>query len=262
MLRAARPAEDCAVRHEQGRAPAGYRFPETSWGIVLATRAQADAGRALEVLCRRYWPPVYASLRRKGFEPATAEDLTQGFFLHLIEHGIVARADPQRGRFRSFLFGALRWFLANDRERAQALKRGGDSVFVPIDIAETEASMHFDTRSVPFELQFDQQWARIVVKNALDALGTEYARQGMAFEYETLRPCLDPGAEPPSYAALAKHLDRNEGAIKVAVHRLRRRFRDALRGEIGCTVAAAGDIEDELIHLRNVLAASPTIEPS
>jgi RNA polymerase sigma-70 factor (ECF subfamily) len=263
MLRAARPAEDCAVRHEQGRAPAGYRFPETSWGIVLATRAQADAGRALEVLCRRYWPPVYASLRRKGFEPATAEDLTQGFFLHLIEHGIVARADPRRGRFRSFLFGALRWFLANDRERARALKRGGDSVFVPIDIAETEASMHFDARSqVPFELQFDQQWARIVVKNALDALGTEYARQGMTFEYETLRPCLDPGAESPSYATLAEHLDRNEGAIKVAVHRLRRRFRDALRGEIGCTVATAADIEDELIHLRNVLAVSPTIEPT
>lgn len=251
------------MRHGQGRAQAGSRFPETSWGIVLATRAQADAGPALEVLCRRYWPPVYASLRRKGFEPGSAEDLTQGFFLHLIEHGIVARADPRRGRFRSFLFGALRWFLANDRERVHALKRGGDCVFVPIDIAETEASMHLDARGeVPFELQFDRQWARVAVKNALDALGTEYAGQGMAFEYETLRPCLDPGAETPSYAALAKLLDRSEGAVKVAVHRLRKRFRDALRGEIGCTVATAGEIEDELIHLRNVLAASPTFGPT
>jgi RNA polymerase sigma-70 factor (ECF subfamily) len=258
MLIAARPAEDCAVRHEQGRAPAGSRFPETSWGIVLATRAQADAGRALEVLCRRYWPPVYASIRRKGFGPATAEDLTQGFFLHLIEHGIVARADPQRGRFRSYLLGVLRWFLANDHERAQALKRGGDSVFVPIDIVETEASMHFDMGSeVPFELQFDRQWARVVVKNALDALATDYTRQGRTFEYQTLRPCLDPGAEATSYATLAKHLDRSEGAAKVAVHRLRRRFRDALREEIGCTVATAQEIEDELAHLRDVLASSP-----
>lgn len=251
------------MRHEQGRAQAGSRFPETSWGIVLATRAQAGAGVALEVLCRRYWPPVYASLRRRGFEPGTAEDLTQGFFLHLIEHGIVARADPQRGRFRSFLSGALRWFLANDRERAHALKRGGYSVFVPIDIAEIEASMHFDARGEgPFELQFDQQWARAVVKNALDALGTEYARQGLTLEYESLRPCLDPGAEAPSYAALARHLNRSEGAVKVAVHRLRKRFRDALRGEIECTVASAGDIEDELVHLRNVLAVGPTIEPT
>lgn len=251
------------MRHQRDRPSVNPRFPDTSWGLVLATRVDADAGNALAILCRRYWPPVYASLRRKGFAPADAEDLTQGFFLHLIEHGIVARADPHRGRFRSFLFGALRWFLANDRERTHALKRGGDSVFVPIDVAETEASTRFDAQDgVPFELQFDQQWARTVVKNALDALGAEYTEQGQTLEYETLRPCLDPGAEAPSYAVLAKHLDRSEGTIKVAVHRLRKRFREALRGEIGCTVATAGEIEDELAYLRNVLAVSPTIEPT
>lgn len=251
------------MRHQRDHPSINPRFPDTSWGLVLATRGDENAGNALAILCHRYWPPVYASLRRQGLPPADAEDLTQGFFLHLIERGIVARADPQRGRFRSFLFGTLRWFLANDRERAHALKRGSGSVFVPIDTAETEASIHFDARSgVPFELQFDRQWARTVVKNALDALGAEYTEQGQTLEYETLRPCLDPGAEAPSYATLAKHLDRSEGAVKVAVHRLRKRFRGALRGEIGCTVATAGEIEEELAYLRNVLAVSPTIEPT
>jgi hypothetical protein len=175
MLRAARPAEDCAVRHEQGRAPAGYRFPETSWGIVLATRASADAGRALEVLCRRYWPPVYASLRRKGFEPATAEDLTQGFFLHLIEHGIVARADPRRGRFRSFLFGALRWFLANDRERLRALKRGGDSVFVPMAVA----------RMTPGDLGFSSAFVWRPGRRMADLNSLVIAGSNMHIEFAT-----------------------------------------------------------------------------
>ena len=247
---------------ESGRTVGRSTFPDTSWGLVLSTRADDGGSQALGALCSRYWRPIYASLRRQGFPPDDAEDLTQGFFLHVIEHGTVTRADPERGRFRSFLLGSLRWFLANERERERARKRGGEAVFVPLDIQEIESSMRFDIDdAAPLELQFDRQWARTVVANALDTLGAEYAEHGRAREYGALRPCLDPSGEMPSYEALAKDLDRNEGAVKVAVHRLRKRFREVLHDEIGCTVATAQEIEDELAHLRDVLASSP-VEPA
>ncbi len=246
------------VQPESARPFGGFSFPNTSWGLVLSTRADDGGRHALEALCARYWRPIYASLRRQGSSPDDAEDLTQGFFLHLIEHDTVGRADPQRGRFRSFLLGSLRWFLANDRERERALKRGGGSVFVPIDVSEIEAGMRFDAREeVSLDLQFDRQWAHAIVKNALDALGAEYASHGQSDEYGALRPCLDPAAESPSYAILAERLDRKEDAIKVAVHRMRKRFREMLHVEIGCTVATEREIEDELAYLRDVLAASP-----
>jgi RNA polymerase sigma-70 factor (ECF subfamily) len=246
---------------ESGRTVGRSTFPNTSWGLVLSTRADDGGRQALGALCSRYWRPVYTSLRRQGFPPADAEDLTQGFFLHVIEHGTVTRADPQRGRFRSFLMGSLRWFLANERERERALKRGGEVVFVPFDVHEIESSMRFDGEdAAPLELQFDRQWARTVVGNALDTLGTEYAEHGRAHEYSALRPCLDPSGEMPSYESLANDLDRSEGTVKVAVHRLRKRFREVLRREIGCTVATAREIEEELDYLRDVLTVSASTE--
>jgi hypothetical protein len=182
----------------------------------------------------------------------------QGFFLHVVEHHTVARADPERGRFRSFLLGALRWYLANERERGSAAKRGGDSAFVPIDIAEAELSLQSDSGSgATFEMQFDRQWARTLVANSLNALRAEYVENDQARAYAILQPCLDPRVETPSYAVLATQLGRNEGAVKVAVHRLRGRFREVLRREVECTVATAQEIEDELAYLRDVLAAGP-----
>jgi RNA polymerase sigma-70 factor (ECF subfamily) len=233
-------------------------FPNTSWGIVLAARDD-DGGRdAFSALGRRYWTPIYASLRRQGFAPADAEDLVQGFFLHLVEHRTVARADPERGRFRSFLLGALRWFLANDHERERARKRGGECIFVPIDSGEVESAQQHDWESqATLDLQFDRQWARAVVRNALSALRAEYVENGQGPAYAILQPCLDPGVETPSYATLATKLDRNEGAVKVAVHRLRRRFREVLRREVESTVATAQEIEGELAYLRDVLATEP-----
>ena len=234
-------------------------FPNTSWGLVLAARGD-DRGRdAFGTLCRRYWMPIYASLRRQGFAPADAEDLVQGFFLHLVERDTIARADPERGRFRSFLLGALRWFLANDREREQARKRGGGGGFVTINIAEVESTLQCEGENeANLDLQFDRQWARTLVGNALDVLNAEYVESGQAQVYAALQPCLDPGVETPSYASLATRLQRNEGAVKVAVHRLRKRFREVLRREVECTVATARDVDDELASLRDVLAASPT----
>jgi RNA polymerase sigma-70 factor (ECF subfamily) len=224
--------------------------------MVLAARDGAGGRDAFSTLCRRYWTPIYASLRRQGFAAADAEDLVQGFFLHLVEHDTVVRADPERGRFRSFLLGALRWFLANDRERENARKRGGS--FVTIDIAEVESTLRCDVDSeTTLDLQFDRQWAYALVGNALGALRSEYDENGQAQVYAALQPCLDPRVETPSYATLGAQLARNEGAVKVAVHRLRSRFREVLRREVGCTVATAQDIEDELAYLRDVLAAEP-----
>ena len=237
-------------------------FPETSWGLILATRDDADSRRgALADLCRRYWMPVYVNVRRQGFAPADAEDLAQGFFLHLIERGTFGRADPARGRFRSFLLGALRWFLSNEYERESARKRGGHSTFIPIDRAEVESSLQCKVETeASFDLQFDQQWARALVRNALDALRAEYVESGQAQLYANLQSCLDPAVATPPYAVLATRLACNEGAVKVAVHRLRGRFRAVLRREVALTVTTSQEVEQELAYLRDVLAA--TLSPA
>jgi RNA polymerase sigma-70 factor (ECF subfamily) len=248
------------VIQDNGQQPGNSPFPNTSWGLVLAARDDDGGREAFSTLCRRYWTPIYATLRRQGFAPADAEDLVQGFFLHLVEHHTVARADPERGRFRSFLLGALRWFLANDREREHARKRGGECSFVSIDIADVESALQNDAESAAaVDLQFDRQWARTLIRNALGALRAEYDENGQGQAYAVLQPCLDPGVETPTYAALAVQLARNEGAVKVAVHRLRARFREVLRREVGCTVSTAQEIEDELAHLRDVLTVETAV---
>ncbi len=240
-------------------APKNPDFPNTSWGLVRAAGNRDERLFAFSTLCRRYWFPIYASLRRHAFGTQDAEDLTQAFFLYLIERDTVARADPQRGRFRDFLIGVLRWFLAHEHERQQALKRGGASKFVTIDIAQVESWLSLpDAHGDSLELQFDRQWAQTLVRNALDVLQREYESTGQNQLFIALRPSLDPAAlEAPAYAALAVGLERTEGAVKVAVHRLRNRFREVLRNEVAATVADAREIDEELAHLREVLALEP-----
>ncbi|MBS0557446.1 MAG: sigma-70 family RNA polymerase sigma factor [Proteobacteria bacterium] len=240
-------------------AAGGARFPDTSWGLVLSARDRASPNDAFAQLCRRYWMPIYVSLRRQGIAPADADDLVQGFFLSLFEDNAVARADPQRGRFRNFLLGALRRFLANEHEREHARKRGGAAQFVEFDTNAVEIQLSADESSTPLELLFDRQWARALLANAMDALREEYVRAGNSTVYAALESSLDPGAGAPDYAALAQRLQRNPGAIKVAVHRLRDRFREVLRREVGLTVASADDVDDELTHLRDVLAAEAAL---
>lgn len=236
------------------RPQGGSRFPDTSWGLVLAARDDDGRRNAFSKLCRRYWTPIYACLRRQGFRAADAEDLVQGFFLHLVEHRTVERADPGRGRFRSFLLGALRWFLDNESDRERARKRGSEYTFVPIDSAEIEATLRLDAGNrAALEMQFDLHWAHALLRNALRVLRAEYADNGQEQMYKILQPYLDPNNAVVSYASLATRLDRSEGAVKVAVHRLRGRFREALRHEVECTVATAQEVEDELAHLRDVL---------
>jgi DNA-directed RNA polymerase specialized sigma24 family protein len=248
------------VSYDNARLGASSRFPDTSWGLVLAAgdRVEARAHEAFAALCRQYWMPIYASLRRQGFAASDAEDLTQGFFLHLIDAGAVSRADPGRGRFRSFLHGALVRFLANDRERENALKRGGDRVFVSFDKTAVEAELPIDDEGASLQLQFDRRWARALVTNALAQLGAEHAASGESELFAALQPTLSSG-DVPSYAELAARLARNEGAIKTAVHRLRRRFREVLRQEVAATVAVPEEIDDELAYLRDVLASDSQI---
>jgi RNA polymerase sigma factor (sigma-70 family) len=242
------------VDYRDSRPDGGGRFPDTSWGLVLAARDDEGRRSAFSTLCRRYWRPIYACLRRQGFSAADAEDLVQGFFLHLVEHHTIERADPGRGRFRSFLLGALRWFLDNESERERARKRGGEYTFVPIDSAEIEAALRLDTGNhAALDTQFDRQWAHALLRNALRALRAEYANSGQEQTYLVLQPYLDPNNAAVSYATLASRLDSSEGAVKVAVHRLRGRFREALRREVECTVATAREVQDELAHLRDVL---------
>jgi RNA polymerase sigma-70 factor (ECF subfamily) len=245
------------VSVDHDRPQGSTRFPETSWGLVVAARGNAsDTRAAFAELCRRYWMPIYASLRRQGFDSAEAEDLVQGFFLRLIEHDTVTRADRERGRFRSFLLGALRRFLASEDERESAIKRGGDCRFVPFEATAMEALMPVGgDEAFSLDLQFDREWARALVDHALALLREEHVRSGHAELFESMQPCLDPGANAPSYAELALRLERNEGAVKTVVHRLRRRFREILRREVACTVVAAQDVDDELAYLRDVLSA-------
>lgn len=233
-------------------------FPETSWGLVLAAGNDSGGRAAFAELCRRYWTPIYASLRRHGFASAKAEDLTQSFFLRLIEDRTIERAESERGRFRSFLLGALRRFLSDDRERESALKRGGGEGPLPLDIVAIESRLAINDDEVDsLDLEFDRQWAQTLVDNALQTLRDEHVRSGQGDLFELLQSCLDPGAAPPSYEQIAKRLDRNEGAVKTAVHRLRRRFRENLRREVEVTVADPREIDKELAYLRDVLAAAP-----
>lgn len=251
---------DCAASLHTGRARAGSRFPDTSWGLVLATRDPQCERRAFAALCECYRTPVLATLRRRGLATPDADDLVQGFFLHLLERGTIARADPARGRFRSFMLGSLRWFLANTLEHQHAAKRLAPQHALGIEHADAElAAHHHAVEDTAFELQFDRAWARTLVSNALDNLRSEYARQGNAHIYDALHGMLDPHGLAPSYASLAARLDSNEGAAKVAVHRLRHRFRAVLRAEIARTVAGAREVDDEMRHLRDVLTIEPAV---
>jgi RNA polymerase sigma-70 factor (ECF subfamily) len=204
------------------------RFQTTNWSLVFAAGGSPEA---LNDLCARYWPPVYAYVLRCGVDRADAEDLTQAFFGRMLEHRDFAQVDPRRGKFRSFLLAALKHFMSNERDRARAKKRGGDVVHVEIDLATADEAL------TPDQL-FDKQWALVVVERALRALRD-------AGEAEHLMPFLS-GEE--SYASLAAERGTSEGALRVAVHRLRRRFRDHLRRIVAETVEPE-DVDDEIRFL-------------
>lgn len=232
-------------------------FVETRWTRVLnaGDPELGGAGVALDGLCRDYWYPLYSFIRRRGYEPEDAKDLTQGFFAELIEHNWIGHADPAKGRFRSFLLMALNRFLANEHKKARTLKRGGAIQFVPFDLtaAETRYCREPATTETP-ESVFDRQWALTILNGVLEGLGTEYRETGRGELFRVLKLCLIGSRETQPYAELAAGLKMSEGAVKVAVSRLRERYREKLREAVADTVASPAEVESELRHLLRVVA--------
>jgi DNA-directed RNA polymerase specialized sigma24 family protein len=250
------------ARHSTGSSQSGVAlragpFVTTHWSLVLTAGSQetARAQSALEVLCRAYWGPLYSYVRRRGYSIEDAQDMTQAFFGRLLERRWLACAEREKGRFRTFLLTAMERFLANEWDKARALKRGGGHVMAPIqlDAAETRYGVDPQDTRTP-EQAFEQRWAVTLLDEVLNRLEAEFHARGQAGMFATLKPCLvgDRAAQP--YANLAERLKMREGAVKVAVHRLRHRYRELLRSEIAETVACGEDVDSEMRHLFEVLA--------
>jgi len=233
-------------------------FVTTHWSVVLtATGADTtQAQAALEHLCRMYWYPIYHFVRRQGHSVHDAQDFTQEFFARLLEKNWIAGADQSRGRFRSFLLMALKRFLAVEWRRANAQKRAGDRhcLPLPLDTAETRYTREPVDISTPKQA-FEKQWALTLLETVLRQLRAEYELSGKGRLFEVLKPCLMGSRETQPYAALAATLEMSEGAVKVAAHRLRERYRERLKAEIAHTVASPADVDNEMRHLIHVLAA-------
>ena len=231
-------------------------FATTHWSVVLAAgdTDSPPARTALETLCRAYWYPIYVYVRRKGYGPEDAQDLTQGFFAHLIAKEHIRLADPQRGRFRTFLLAMLDFYLAQEWSRAHRQKRGGQFQFVSLDQERAEDRYQLEPvdNNTP-EKKFMQQWALTALQNTLAALQVESESQGKGALFQETRGLLSGESESSAYPEIAQRLEMNEGAIRVAVHRLRKRYGELLRQEIAQTVDTDADVEDELRHLLTAL---------
>jgi RNA polymerase sigma-70 factor (ECF subfamily) len=251
---------DAASKESSREAEATERctaeFRTTRWSLVLSAGHDSAPGAqaALEQLCRTYWYPLYAFLRRSGHPEADAEDLIQSFFVRLIERDWLATADPAKGRFRSFLLICLKRFVGGEARKAEAQKRGGRSVTVSLD--DADAARRYATEMVeglaPDDV-YDRRWALTLLEQAWDRLREECQATGRLPLFEHLRAAQDGGSEAPSYEALAVLLNLTEAALKSALFRLRARYREVLRQEVAQTVSNPGEVDDEIRHLLQVL---------
>lgn len=235
--------------------PAARDFRTTHWSLVLEAGVRCEDGRAaLETLCRNYWYPLYVFVRRRGFAPAEAEDLTQEFFAHLLADERLAAATPGRGRFRSFLLGSLKNFLANEWDKARRLKRGGGIELIHWDGLDAEARCRLEPADGgPDETGFDRRWAETLVAEVLARLRAEAERDSGPERFTALKAFLVTDA-PARYAEVAGRLGLSEPAVKSAIHRLRRRYAELLRSAVANTVPSPADVEDEIRHLFATLA--------
>jgi DNA-directed RNA polymerase specialized sigma24 family protein len=246
------PALGSAAREDKPTA-----FPATHWSVVLAARAGQDtqAAIALENLCRAYWYPLYAFLRRQGYDAADAQDLTQGFFARLLEKDYLADVDRRKGKFRSFLLAAIKHFLADERDKASALKRGGGQIPISLDAQAAEDRFRLEpAHEMTPEKLFERRWALSLVGKAFDRLAQFYAAAGKEKLFQGVQQFLSPDCADANYSETARQLNLNEGAVRMAVHRLRRRYGELFREEVAHTVADPGEIEDEMQHLRRILS--------
>jgi RNA polymerase sigma factor (sigma-70 family) len=233
------------------------RFATTSWSRILAARdgSSSEARDALEGLCRTYWYPLYAFVRRQGHDADQARDLTQAYFAELLHKGYLDDYEPSRGRFRVFLKVSVKHFLSKERDKAQAWKRGGRTKVLSLDVRETEDRYRYEPvdRLTPEEI-FERRWALTILERALGRLRAEQAEAGRAPEFGRLEGFLSGQKEVASYREVATELSTSEGAIKTTVHRLRQRFGQLLREEIAQTVSGPDEVDHEVKHLLGVVA--------
>ena len=238
----------------QGRNP---DFTTTQWSVVLAIMdtAPTRASEALERLCSRYWFPIYAFIRRQGNAAHQAEDLTQSFFQFVLERQVLHRANREKGRFRNFILATLANFLHNHHDHAAAAKRGGNHTLVSLDEERAEEILAQEPESFGSPDQsFERGWAVTLIRRVLENLRSEQADRGRLEVFEALQPHLTGEPAAGDYERLGAILKMETGALKVALHRLRRRFGELLRKEVAYTVACPEDVEEEIRHLLSVLA--------
>jgi RNA polymerase sigma factor (sigma-70 family) len=238
-----------------GDDPVGQPFPTTRWSVVLATgQPDEQRHRALEELCAIYWPVVYAFLRQHGHDADDAKDLTQGLFLHLLEREDYRTADPEKGRFRSYLRTCARNFAASQHRHEQAEKRGGKATHLAISFEDHDRVIdHVPIDTVTPEQAFDRQYAQQLVNVVLERLGDEMRTRGRGEQFEVLRGYLE-ACEGATYQEAGAQLGMREGAVKVAVHRMRERYREMLIEEVRQTLADPDDAADEIDQLLAALA--------
>ncbi len=234
---------------------ASPRFPDTRWSLVSELRRGGDAReRALSDLCRVYWFPIYAFARGKGCDQHLAEDLTQDLFAKFLSHDSFAAADPGRGKMRTFLLTAMSRLMASDARRRGVAKRAPERTAISIERDLAEEMLQSGAAELSPEEDFDRRWGEAILREVESKLAGEHERRGKAAQFAALKPYLLPGAGDEGYAGEAASLGMSEGAVKVAVFRLRQRFRTLMREEVEQTLTAEEDVDDELRHLYAALA--------
>jgi RNA polymerase sigma-70 factor (ECF subfamily) len=234
------------------------QFTTTRWTLVLAAviRHEPSGAEAFARLCEGYYAPLYGYLRRRGHAPEDAQDLTQGFIAQLLEKDVLRHADPARGRFRAFLLTSLKHYAANIRVRASAAKRGGGGPHQSLDLAAAERRYCSEPgHDVTPERMYDRRWALTVLESALTALRTEFRTAGREPFFDVVHGHLTGDGDTASYREIGERFGMTEAAIKVAMYRMRRRFRDLLRMVVAATVEDERDVDDELRFLMSVLRA-------
>jgi RNA polymerase sigma-70 factor (ECF subfamily) len=235
--------------------PGPSQFPATRWTLVIAAAdlQRKEARSALASLCENYWYPLYAYLRRRGYAADQAQDLTQEFFVRVLEGRYLDRADPEKGRFRSFILTSLKFFVGDEQDRQRARKRGGGVVVMPLEISSGEERYQREpAHDETPERIFERRWALSVLDRVVEKLKNEFTLHGRPEHFEWLKVFLLGQSDAP-YAALAREMNTSEGALKVAIHRLRKRYRELFRQEIADTVADPAEVESELRYLAAVL---------
>ncbi len=226
-------------------------FATTRWTVVLAAGrpGSPQAAMALEELCRTYWFPLYAYVRRRGQTREDAEDLTQAFFARLLEKGFLESAGAERGRFRAFLLTALKRFMANEWDRSRTLKRGGGATPLPLDPQQADSQFLAASNDLPPDRAFDREWAVALLERVVIRLRDECVAEGRAGQFDHLKIFLTSGKGASSHADAAAALGTEEGAVRVAVHRLRKRYRQLLRDEVAQTLAQGAYVDAEMAAL-------------